>query len=173
MFSRREVALASPLFVAVAAILLFALACSSPSSGRASALDCLDADDIVAMRAEWNADEKAAESKYAFREFCVEAEFGTFRESASFTNISGSAEDSSLSILHSKEGSFLPASDRETEIRQAEEIKKSEELKAWVEDSEFGDTFRASCMLVGFEESGDSYHILGTPEFRDCELIKE
>ena len=169
MFSRREVILAITLFVAFA-LPLFTLACSFPPAESLVALDCLDADDIVAMRAEWNADSEATEAKYVGKEVCVQGDIVSIWELETSIAVGSRVGGISIGISHIKD----PDPTRtwrgvEPDIERA----RAKELKKWLKGKEIGDPLVANCPIEGFEDSEDSNNEVGTPEFGFyCKLVE-
>ena len=153
------------LLLFASALFALSLACaqSEPSTS-----DCLDAEGIGNIRAEWQ--DPSAEGvidKYLGKTFCVQGEIASIHSSDVSINVLAHVEDADgLFISHIK-GLVTPSQVQEYENE------KAKELESWLRGKNKGDTIFARCSIQDFALPGDDKLEMGTPKFGRCILVTE
>lgn len=144
---------------------LATLACSQITGTLSSSSECLVAKDIAYLRADWNADREATESKYVGETLCVEGEISFVKDLPHSIVIGAGAEEAAMAIVAYKDE--VPP-----DMDKAEENRKTRELAEWLEGKGEGDIIRAECLVEGFATSMLDPSPVGTVDFEFCEFVK-
>lgn len=145
---------------------ILVLACASPRVDvPVPPGDCLVAEDIIAMRAAWNTDSSAVESKYVGEKVCLQSTISDIAESDRYITAVAGIGGAVFSVFRPKVA-LSPSTD------QALLDERVKELKKWLKGKKDGDPIIAECEIEKFIDSERAMYELGTPYFGECELIE-